>query len=76
RRAAAREEILACGGARSISTSALGWGFSHLGRFSVDYRKRFEEPPSMTQQRAPRPSRGGAHAGARARRAPQPPPCR
>ncbi|WP_436836269.1 helix-turn-helix domain-containing protein, partial [Escherichia coli] len=36
RLAAVREEILASGGARSISTIALGWGFSHLGRFSVD----------------------------------------
>ncbi|WP_228480414.1 helix-turn-helix domain-containing protein, partial [Pseudomonas aeruginosa] len=49
-------EILASGGARSISTIALGWGFSHLGRFSVDYRKRFEETPSMTQRRAARRS--------------------
>ena len=35
---------------------ALGWGFSHLGGFSVDYRKRFEETPSMTQRRAARRS--------------------
>ncbi|MGV8553866.1 helix-turn-helix domain-containing protein, partial [Pseudomonas aeruginosa] len=56
RLAAVREEILASGGARSISTIALGWGFSHLGRFSVDYRKRFEETPSMTQRRAARRS--------------------
>ncbi|MBG5037699.1 AraC family transcriptional regulator [Pseudomonas aeruginosa] len=56
RLAAVREEIRASGGARSISTIALGWGFSHLGRFSVDYRKRFEETPSMTQRRAARRS--------------------
>ena len=61
RLAAVREEILASGGARSISTIALGWGFSHLGRFSVDYRKRFEETPSMTQRRA----REGVQASSR-----------
>jgi len=29
----------------------MGWGFSHLGRFSCEYRKLFDETPSMTLQR-------------------------
>jgi len=37
----------------SITEIAARWGFSHLGRFSVDYRKRFGEPPSATLRRAP-----------------------
>jgi len=36
----------------SITEIAAKWGFSHLGRFSVDYRKRFGEPPSATLRRA------------------------
>ncbi|MGV8390928.1 helix-turn-helix domain-containing protein, partial [Pseudomonas aeruginosa] len=54
RLAAVREEIIASGGARSISTIALGCGLSNIGRLSVDYRKRFEETTSMTQRRAAR----------------------
>jgi AraC-like DNA-binding protein len=32
----------------SISSIALRWGFGHLGRFSVEYRKRYGESPSQT----------------------------
>ena len=32
----------------SVAGIALRWGFSHLGRFSVEYRKRFGERPSDT----------------------------
>lgn len=46
-----RAEIAATGGHRSISEIALGWGFTHLSRFSGDYRKQFDEAPSVTQQR-------------------------
>jgi len=48
---AVRQEILEHGSARTISGIALGWGFTHLGRFSVEYRKLFGESPSMTLQR-------------------------
>ncbi|ROL84960.1 AraC family transcriptional regulator [Pseudomonas chlororaphis] len=48
---AVRQEILEHGSARTISEIALGWGFSHLGRFSAEYRKLFGESPSVTLQR-------------------------
>lgn len=46
-----RKEILQDRSARNISEIAMGWGFTHLGRFSTDYRKLFEETPTMTLQR-------------------------
>jgi transcriptional regulator GlxA family with amidase domain len=36
----------------SIAEIAARWGFSHMGRFSADYRRRFGEPPSATLRRA------------------------
>ncbi len=48
---AVRQEILEHGTVRSISGIAMGWGFMHLGRFSTEYRKLFDETPSMTLQR-------------------------
>jgi transcriptional regulator GlxA family with amidase domain len=35
----------------SIADIAAKWGFSHMGRFSVDYRSRFGETPSETLRR-------------------------
>ena len=32
----------------SVTTIAMSWGFSHMGRFSVEYRRRFGESPSDT----------------------------
>lgn len=32
----------------TVSQVAHAWGFGHLGRFSVNYRSRFGESPSMT----------------------------
>jgi transcriptional regulator GlxA family with amidase domain len=29
----------------SVAEIAAKWGFTHMGRFSVDYRGRFDEPP-------------------------------
>lgn len=49
---AVRQEILEDRSARNISVIAMGWGFGHLGRFSVEYRKLFGETPSATLQRA------------------------
>lgn len=40
------------GHCRNITEVALGYGFSHLGRFSSDYRKRFGELPSETMRLA------------------------
>ncbi|VVN83273.1 hypothetical protein PS723_01262 [Pseudomonas fluorescens] len=48
---AVRQEILEDNSARNISVIAMGWGFIHLGRFSSEYRKLFNETPSMTLQR-------------------------
>jgi AraC-like DNA-binding protein len=32
----------------NITAIALRWGFAHLGRFAVEYRQRYGEPPSRT----------------------------
>jgi AraC-like DNA-binding protein len=37
----------------NVSVIALRWGFSHLGRFAVEYRQRYGEPPSQTLTRSP-----------------------
>jgi len=46
----AREELLGRVHG-SVSEIALRWGFAHLGRFAIDYRKRFGESPSATRAR-------------------------
>jgi AraC-like DNA-binding protein len=51
----AREDLIAGNGA-SVTTIAMTWGFTHLGKFSHDYRSRFGELPSETL-RAARSSR-------------------
>ncbi|CAD5109844.1 AraC family transcriptional regulator [Zestomonas carbonaria] len=51
RLAAVRQEILEDRAARNISEIAMGWGFTHLGRFASEYRKLFDETPSATLQR-------------------------
>ena len=38
----------------SVTEIAMSWGFSHMGRFSVQYRKRFGERPSETLRRSRR----------------------
>lgn len=52
RLARAREDLAAADPAEtSVTEVALRWGFSHLGRFAVDYRARFGESPSRTLRR-------------------------
>ena len=51
---AAREELRRTERERSIAEVALGCGFTHLGRFSVDYRRSFGETPSQTRNRRSR----------------------
>lgn len=51
RLSAVRQEMLEDRSARNISVIAMGWGFTHLGRFSSEYRKLFGESPSVTLQR-------------------------
>lgn len=35
----------------SVTDTALRWGFTHLGRFAVSYKKRFGESPYQTLRR-------------------------
>jgi AraC-like DNA-binding protein len=48
---AAREELRRTEYERSITDVALLCGFTHLGRFSVDYRRAFGQTPSQTRNR-------------------------
>lgn len=48
---AVRQDLLEHGQARNISEVAMAWGFTHMGRFSAEYRKLFDESPSATVQR-------------------------
>jgi len=36
----------------TVTSTAMRWGFSHLGRFSADYARQFGESPSATLRRA------------------------
>jgi AraC-like DNA-binding protein len=47
----AREEMLRRDGGKRITDIAVGAGFSHLGRFSIGYRRLFGETPSQTLRR-------------------------
>ncbi len=44
----ARQELLNTKAGMSVTEIATRWGFGHLGRFAVEYRKRFGESPSET----------------------------
>lgn len=46
----AREELLRPNIDMNITAIAMKLGFSHLGRFSINYKKRFGESPSQTLQ--------------------------
>lgn len=35
----------------NVTHIAMRWGFTHMGRFSVEYRRRFGETPSQTLRR-------------------------
>jgi AraC-like DNA-binding protein len=43
-----REELHQAEPEQDLSEIAIRWGFEHLGRFAVEYRKRFGERPSET----------------------------
>jgi len=45
---------LAAGSPYTVGAVALAWGFEHPGRFSVEYRSRFGESPSVTLARGRR----------------------
>jgi AraC-like DNA-binding protein len=46
-----REELLRSGNEANVTTVALRHGFSHLGRFSAQYRSAFGEDPRVTLRR-------------------------
>jgi len=46
-----REALMHAGPQDNVTTIAVQWGFCHLGRFSVEYRKRYGEMPSETLRR-------------------------
>ena len=48
---AAREELADPASETTVTETALKWGFSNLGRFSVSYRRLFGESPSETLKR-------------------------
>jgi transcriptional regulator GlxA family with amidase domain len=43
-----RDELMRADPDASVTEVALRWGVSHMGRFSVEYRRRFGESPSHT----------------------------
>jgi AraC-like DNA-binding protein len=47
----ARQQLLNGEAGMSVTDIAIRWGFGHLGRFAVEYRKRFGESPSETVKR-------------------------
>lgn len=52
RRLEAVRSILAAGAVSTVTDAAVRCGFSHLGRFSITYRRAFGESPSDTLARA------------------------
>jgi transcriptional regulator GlxA family with amidase domain len=42
------EALLQNNSTQSVTDVAMTWGFFHLGRFSIEYRKHFGESPSET----------------------------
>jgi len=54
RLARVRDALLRPDRAESVTEIAMAWGFGHLGRFSVEYRRHFGECPSDTKRRSAR----------------------
>lgn len=46
-----REALLQAEPEQSVTEIAMHWGFGHLGRFAMEYRRRFGESPSATLKR-------------------------
>ena len=47
----ARTALLRAEPEESVTDIAAAWGFTHLGRFAIEYRRRFGERPSDTIRR-------------------------
>lgn len=58
-----RAELQARGAQTTVTSAALQWGFTHLGRFAGEYASEFGESPSRTLQRARQLSRATAADG-------------
>lgn len=52
RLARVREALIRTDGSRSVTEIAMEWGFTHLGRFALEYREQFGESPSETLWRS------------------------
>jgi AraC-like DNA-binding protein/tetratricopeptide (TPR) repeat protein len=50
----ARQALLHAPAHASVTEIATTWGFGHLGRFAVEYRRRYGESPSETLRRSQR----------------------
>lgn len=46
-----REALMRAEPEESVTAIAMNWGFSHMGRFALEYRKRFGESPSESLRR-------------------------
>jgi len=46
-----REALLRADPEQSVTEIAMNWGFTHMGRFSLEYRQRFGESPSESLRR-------------------------
>lgn len=46
-----RQDLMRARDGDGVTEIALRWGFNHLGRFAVEYRRRFGESPSDTLRR-------------------------
>lgn len=51
RLARVRQALLTDTDTATITEIAMGWGFTHMGRFSLSYRQVFGESPSETLRR-------------------------
>jgi len=49
-----REMLVRAQPEESVTEIAMQWGFTHMGRFSIEYRRRFSESPSETLSRGAR----------------------
>ena len=67
----ARQRLLHARPGDSVTGIATRCGFAHLGRFAVDYKRRFGESPSETLERAKRGTSELADQSARNRTRPE-----
>lgn len=55
---AAHQDLMNANEVQSVADVALKWGFTHLGRFASDYKKRFGVLPSQTLRGGRGPEEG------------------